>query len=60
MCYDADAMEALDEEHIPACHMVVGPDEIFAELVPQAKHECVGHQLWVDGAAGFQKPELQS
>ena len=58
--YDADAMEALEEGHNPACHTIVGADAIFHDAPFDPKHPCIGHQKWVDGETGFTKPEVTS
>lgn len=57
-CYDADAMEALEEGEIPACHAEVGTESIFAHAPFEPANPCVGHQRWMEGDLGFKKPKL--
>ena len=56
VCYDADALEALADGAEPSCHMVVGMNSIFHAEPPTDKQRCTGHDLWIDGAAGFREP----
>jgi hypothetical protein len=53
--YDADAMEALNDDNTPACHLQVGLDSIFAHapLNPPTGSECAGYTAWLDGRSGF-------
>lgn len=55
LCYDADALEALDDGAEPSCHMVVGMGSIFfAE--PSEKQRCGGHDLWASETPGYREP----
>ncbi len=56
VCYDADALEALEDGAEPSCHMVVGMDSIFFAEPPTDKQRCTGHDRWIDGAEGFREP----
>lgn len=56
--YDADAMEALEDGNVPACHSIVGADAIFHDAPFDPKHPCVGHQKWAAGEDGFKKPDV--
>jgi len=54
--YDADAHEALNDGCTPACHMVVGADQIFAHEPLSPPAECRGHTAWLNGEPGYRKP----
>lgn len=56
--YDSDAMEALDDGEVPACHGKVGADLIFAESPMLPQSPCVGYERWQRGDRGFRKPQL--
>lgn len=56
VCYDADALEALNDGMTPSCHVVVGDDSIFRFDFPTDQQRCAGHDLWVEGRAGFVLP----
>jgi hypothetical protein len=54
--YDDDAIEALDDGHIPSCHAVVGKDCVFQNDMPSEEHRCAGHDAWDEGRPGFCRP----
>lgn len=56
-CYDADALEALDDGEEPACHAVVGVSAIFAHAPMDPVHPCDGYRRFHGGEPGYKKPE---
>ena len=60
LCYDTDALMALEDGREPSCHVIAGFEHIFEDCNPSESKRCIGYEMWLTKSNGFKKPGLSS